>query len=284
MSDQYLGESFLLHYKVVFRSKYFFALFAFAATYICLPSAAVSKTIDHARIEALFQLLEVSATGSDVPPTTLDGEQSLNVSKAPVPAPAPSPIVGDGKPVSSGIPSVPFPQDAPDGKNCPVGMKQFDGVFQDIVNEVNGYEENIVALSASYDKLDGEALEIAVSGATSCSEEIRRRYFNFLESASAMKIPESIGPVENLQFCAQREVTELDKRIEAIGQDANRAEQLKRNALSNVMKSVSRLDGEMTGIVQQLVNLEQKRLRLVIGVQDFESQCAVFEGITFGYD
>lgn len=284
MRGHCLGESILFHCNVVFRSKCFIALFAFAAVYICLPSAAVAKTIDHVRIEALLQLLELPATGSDVPPTTSVGEQSLDVSRTLVPAPAPSPSLGENKPKSSDIPSVPFALIAPDGTNCPGGMAQFNVALQGVIDVVEGYEKRIIILSASFDELDAEALEFVTSGETSCSEDRQRSHAKFLKEINKMSILENILPAENLQFCAQLTVIEYDEKITAIDQDANFADQKKREDLNNVMRSVSELDGQATVIVQRLVSLEQKRQRLVIGVQQFEDQCAAFEGVTFGAD
>lgn len=245
-----------------------------------LTSAASGQTTDHARIESLFQLLEPANSTALTGPASLAPKQATLL--PPAPAPAPMQAIEHPESSTSSVPSVPFATVAPDGTNCPSKIEDFTEALNDLVETVESFERRIIKLSTRYDKLDEQALAFVTSGETSCSEAMRRGYKAFLESANDMSIPDDILSAENLQVCAQFTVTNLDHQITGIQRDASAADQQRRMALSQVMRMVSGLDGKATETVERLVSLEQKRQRLVIGIERFDAQCAAFEGVTFG--
>lgn len=149
---------------------------------------------------------------------------------------------------------------------------------------VGSYETRVVELSKAYDAMDAENLTLVMSDADSCPEEMREAYRGFIDDIELVRIADNILPAENLQLCAQAAATRLDGQIKAIGLDASREDQTRRMTLSRVMLSVARQDETATDVVKRMVSLEQKRQRLVSGINQFELQCEAFESVSFSAD
>lgn len=142
----------------------------------------------------------------------------------------------------------------------------------------------MVNLSEAYDGMDAENLSLVTSDAGSCPEEMRESHRKFLKDIELVRAADNILPAENLQLCAQAAATRLDGQIKAIGIDASREDQTRRMTLSRVMRSVASLDETATDVVKRMVSLEQKRQRLVSGINQFELQCEAFENLSFSAD
>lgn len=266
-----------------------------ATASVVMTSRAAAQTVDHARIEALFQILQAPGAGGpglSSPPLPTPAPFGA----APGPAPFTAPVSAAGQPAglapapSTGksdrvdIPSVPFSDVVPDGSNCPSDPKAFEAALNEMLQLVGSYETRMVELSKAYDGMDAENLSLVMSDAGSCPDEMREAYKGFLDEIELVRVADNILPAENLQLCAQAVATRLDGQIKAIGLDASREDQNRRMTLSRVMRSVASLDETATDVVKRMVSLEQKRQRLVSGINQFELQCEAFENVSFSAD
>ena len=271
-----------------------FALLA-ATSAASVTSRASAQNVDHAKIEALFQILQAPGAGVvGLSPPPLQAPAPFGA--APGPAPFTAPVSSSGQPAglvpapSTGksnrvdIPSVPFSDVMPDGSNCPSDPKAFEAALNEMLRLVNSYETLMIELSKAYDGMDAENLSLVMSDAGSCPEEMREAYKGFLDDIELVRVADNILPAENLQLCAQAAATRLDGQIKAIGLDASREDQNRRMTLSRVMRSVASLDEMATDVVKRMVSLEQKRQRLVSGINQFELQCEAFENVSFSAD
>lgn len=235
-----------------------------------------AQEVDHAQIDALFAILGTGVAVSDA-----DTQAAPTVAPAPAPAAQTATLQAPGR-----IPAVPFDPKIPLGEDCPADLPDFEATVAERAKITDDYEDRIIALSTRADQLDAASLEFIMSGRSSCTDHDRENHASFIADAEALAIIDDIRPTEELQVCAQRAVTSLNGQVAAIGDDANREEQSKRLALSNLMSSVARFDGQATQTVQRLVSLEQKRQRLVVQIEDAQAQCAVYENLnlSIGYD
>lgn len=266
------------------RCSLFRILASAAALNAIFLNPALSQTVDHARIEELFRIL---ATPNGVPEISIGQTRAPVPENAPapvLPAPAPAPKVAAQQRKGDEIPSVPFAELAPDGSDCPVDLVAFKQTLEDMTEKVEGFEKRLIKLSVEFNDLDDENLAFMTSDSSSCPPNMRKKHALYLQQIQQLDIASSILPAENLQVCAQKEVTRLDARIMAIPEDASLDEQNMRNRIGRVMLSISSFDVKATNVVERMVSLEQKRGRLLASVLGFDSQCKAFDSITLGKD
>lgn len=252
------------------------------------PSMGLSQSVDHDKILTLFEVLGVEV---DVEEAVSDfaavNSEQYSQTTAPVAFgynDASPPQTAGLSGVSGNVPSVPFSNVVPDGSNCPADPKEFEEALRAILDSVMSYENVVIEMSARYDLLDDENIAFLTSDSASCPTAMRQKYNSFLSEIIFANIADDILPAENLQFCAQTVATRLDGQIKSISEDASMEDQTRRMALSRVMRAVASLDETATDVVQRMISLEQKRQRLVSGVNQFDQQCIALESVNFSAD
>ena len=250
-----------------------------------LSALAFAQTVDHDRIEALFQILQSQSIGNP----------ALNLQ----PIASPAPFEGSAKPNTlfaaplttfehsdavvpksaggkAAIPSVPFSEIEPDGAGCPSKAAGFEPAIEELTKLVESYEERTIEFSMFYDTMDEEYLAYTRSDNSGgpCPADLRQKFNRFLFEVNEIMIADDILRAANLQLCAQTMATRLENDKEAIdrGDDPNR-----RLTLSRILDSISYQDARATDTLKRMVSLEQKRQRLISGIDIFEEQCETLD-------
>ena len=250
-----------------------------------LSALAFAQTVDHDRIEALFQILQSQSTGNPAlnlqpiaSPAPFEGSAKPNTLFAP-PLTAiehSNAVVPKSTSGRAAIPSVPFSEIEPDGAGCPPKTSDFDPAIEEVTELVDSYEERMIEFSMFYDTLDAEYLAYTRSDNAGgpCPDDLRQKFNRFLFDSNEIMIADNILRAANLQLCAQTKATRLKKEIEAIerGEDPQ-----KRFTLGRVLDSIADQDGRATDTLKRMVSLEQKRQRLISGIDIFEKQCELVD-------
>ena len=250
-----------------------------------LSPSAIAQTVDHDRIESLFQILQLQSTGNPAlnqqpiaSPAPFEGSPKPNTPFTPPLTAfehphAVAPKSADGR---AAIPSVPFSEIEPDGAGCPPKNADYTPAVEEVTELVDTYEEGMIEFSMLYDTLDAEYLAYTRSdnAGAPCPADLRHKFNRFLFEANQIMIADNILKAANLQLCAQTKVTRLKKDIEAIerGDDPQ-----KRFTLGRVLDFIADQDGRATDTLKRMVSLEQKRQRLISGIDIFEKQCELFD-------
>jgi hypothetical protein len=248
---------------------------------LLFTTPGLGQSTDHGRIEELFGILKQETGTVLVPAPIVIDQTPAPIMAQTVPALIPAPETETDhssiKNSNFAVPPVPFSHIIPSGKNCPKKPAIFEGYLHEMTKLVAGYEENILVLSDNFDDLDNEHLEFTISIDVECPKGAGKKHSDFLNKIDKIKIEDEIMNAQNLQLCAQKQVTKLDKRIKKIGQDESLEDQKKRNRLSRFMAIFSSFDKQGTDAVKRMVSIEQKRQRLISGVETFKEDCNEFE-------
>lgn len=240
----------------------------------------LAQEVDHTRIEQLFSIL---TSEKNIAPPSMAAAPEVVPGPAMVSAPPPpSSPNGTQQSAAKNIPEVPFDSRLPDTQGCPEGLESFDSALSGVSGIVKSYESAIIDFSKRYDLLDENTMAFQFSGQNSCPDDMRESYSAFLGEIKKLQVTDKIFPTEGLIVCAQKAVTNLQLKMDEIPADAPIADQQKRLNFGNVMAKVSAFDRRATESVQRLVSLEQKRQRLMTGVQNFEASCAAYDSVSFG--